>query len=133
MKRYLPLFTVSLLLVACSPDAGIPSNPGAYLKKTTDTDAQLIVVNAGKQSVMIQGVFKNETPMHPMLGRIALSTISGRYSVKTPNCGTLHFVEAKGGGLFCETCVNMNLDRNLSSACELLKFDVPSIWLPMGI
>ena len=132
MTRLLPLAVVGLL-AACSADVGIPSDPGAYVKKTADTEAQLIVVTAAKQSLVIQGTFKNETPIPTVLGRLAPASISGMYSVTTANCGTLHFIEAKGGGLFCEKCELMNMNRNLYSACELSKLDIPSVWFPIGI
>ncbi len=126
-------FLIACLLTACAPDAGDPSAPGSYLKKISDTEAQMIIITATKQRTIIPGTFQNELTLPPYLGRIAPVSISGAYKVTTPNCGVLHFFEGKGVGLICQECETINANRGAYSKCELSKFNNSLLWLPIGI
>lgn len=127
------VLALCVLLVACSGEVAMPSEPGAYLQKLSDTKARLVVVTPENRVLSATGTFNSESPVPPALARITPSSVNGRYLVTTPNCGRLHFTEGKGVGVFCEECELVNMNRSGFASCELLQSNLPVFWTPQGI
>lgn len=124
--------SAGVLLIGCSGESRtVALQPGAYIKKISDSRAQLVVVGKDQKHTVIDGDFKVTSPVSPSVGRLTVSSLGASYEVTTPACGAIHFIESKGG-VICTTCMSIQSSPASYSNCPVAQVGAPTQWTPLG-
>ena len=117
---------LTLALSGCGNSDTSDLHPGAYVKRVSDNQAQLIIVDKDRQRTTIDGYFKGPARYEMIMGRWSPSSVSGEYDVSIKQCGVLHFIDTKAGAL-CTTCQAVSFPNCPATISRSL------IWSPLGI
>ena len=122
-----------VFMTGCSEETSIADlAPGAYINKTTDTTAQIIVVANDKTRKVLDGDFKINASGLRFLRRLAPVSMTATYEIKTTECGVIKFLETPGG-VICESCMTPQPIQASFPNCPRGAFEMYQTWTSLGI
>ncbi len=123
------LLATSALMTGCAKEVDTTTlAPGGYVIKTTDETAQVVVVSQDGKHTVLDGTYKLTSPYSRTVGRFVPSSMNATFEVASKSCGTLKYLDAKGG-VICESCLSISFNRANYPNCPLTAAGVPDMWI----